>query len=108
MRSGALLLLFNPFLNFFTVVEAVCNVCFGAAHGCTGEDDACPWLADVAANVATVTAAAGGTIIVSKILPAKLANLFPKRVLDALSSVVSRVPNIFCRRVLLSQWCLML
>ena len=93
LRSGALLLVFDPFTHFFTMVDAVCDVCWGDAHGCVGVHDSCPWLAGVAANVATVTAAAGGTIIVSKILPAKLSNLFPKRVLDALSSVVSRVQN---------------
>ena len=94
MRSGALLLVFDPFSNFFTLVgSVVCDVCFGAAHGCTGIHDACPWLAAVASNAAVVAAAAGGTIAVSSILPAKISNLFPKRVLDLLSSVVSRVKD---------------
>ena len=93
MRSGALLLVFDPFMIFFTMVDAACDVCFGAAFGCDGERDSCPWMVDVAANAATVAAAAGGSIIVSKILPAKISNLFPKRVLDTLSSVVSRVQN---------------
>ena len=50
-------------------------------------------MAGIAANAAVVVAATGGSIVVSKILPPKLSNILPKRVLDLLSSVVSRVQN---------------
>ena len=93
MRYGALWLLFNPFHIFVSMADAACENCWGAAHGCAGTTADCPWVAGVAANAAAVVAAAGGSIVVSKILPAKLSNLFPKRVLDTLASVAARVTN---------------
>ena len=93
MRCGALWLLISPFSIFISLVDAACESCWGGAHGCPGITSQCPWVAGVAANAAVVVAATGGSLVVSKILPAKLSNMLPKRVLDLLSSVVSRVKN---------------
>ena len=93
LRFGALWLLVSPFSTFISLVDAACEKCWGAAYGCTGSTAHCPWVAGIAANAAVVVAATGGSIVVSKILPPKLSNILPKRVLDLLSSVVSRVQN---------------
>ena len=69
----------------------VCSVCFGNAAGCSGISSDCPWVTGVAANVATVAAAAGGVLKVASLLPPKFLRLFPRAALEALSSLVAKV-----------------
>ena len=87
--SGVLLLLF--FLAMLPSVSAVCTVCYGHADGCTGDSTACPWVTGVAANVAMVSAAAGGILKIQKLLPAKFVRLFPRSALEAFSSLLNKV-----------------
>ena len=82
-----LLLLFS----LFTPASAVCSICFGSAAGCGGDNNTCPWVTGVAANVAAVAAAAGGVLKVSSLLPPKFIRLFPRAALEALSGLVAKV-----------------
>lgn len=70
--------------------HGVCQNCFGAAQGCSGVSANCPWVSTVATNVAAMAAATGGAISVLNVLPHKILRLFPKSVLDVLSSVAAR------------------
>ena len=79
-----LIILYTPF------AYGVCQNCFGAAQGCGGNTTACPWVTTVATNVAAMAAAAGGAIKVLNVLPHKILRLFPKSILDILSSVAAR------------------
>ena len=69
---------------------AVCTTCYGQGEGCPGDGTSCPWLVGVAANVAAITAAAGGALTVSKLLPPKFVRLFPRAVLDGVSALIVR------------------
>ena len=85
---SVLLLLF-----FMHRARAVCTICFGsaAADGCVGNSGNCPWSTIVANNAGVVTAAVGGTLSVMKLLPSKVARLFPRHVLDAISALAARL-----------------
>ena len=96
--------LFHPSVPFHFVVlwlfiihvpfaQGVCHNCFGTAQGCSGTTDACPWVVGVAANVAALGAASGGALTLLTLLPSKILRLFPKSVLDVLSSVAARDPT---------------
>lgn len=69
---------------------AVCTTCYGEGQGCPGDGSTCPWLVGVAANVAAISAAVGGALTVSKLLPPKFVRLFPRAVLDGVSALVVR------------------
>ena len=69
---------------------SVCISCYGLAQGCPGDGSPCPWATGVAANIAAITAAVGGALSVSKLLPPKFARLFPRAVLDGVSALVVR------------------
>ena len=75
------------------LVGSVCEICFGggAADGCVGASDTCPWGTAIAANVAAITAGLGGTLTVAKVLPAKVTRILSKPILDAISALSSRV-----------------
>ena len=67
---------------------AVCNACWGRAHGCTGSRDSCPWVTDIAKNAASLLS--GTSLVVGALLSSKLLRLFPKTVLDAISALSLR------------------
>jgi hypothetical protein len=79
------------FLSLLPTAFGVCTNCFGNAAGCGGATASCPWIEGVAANVAIMAAATGGTLKVASLLPPKFLRLFPKAALEALSSLVAKV-----------------
>ena len=76
----------------FTIgfAEAVCTSCYGAASGCRGNPTTCPWITQVAHNVAAFSAAAGGMLVVERLLAPKYVKLFPRMVLQIISSIHCR------------------
>ena len=77
--SCALRLLF--LFSLISPIHSVCSICYGSGVGCPGDSARCPWVTDVATNVASIGAAAGGAIVIAKLLPSKICRLFPKNVL---------------------------
>ena len=74
----------------FGISDAVCTSCYGHAGGCKGSPTTCPWVMQVAQNVAAFGAAAGGMLVVERLLPPKYVKLFPRMVLQILSSIHCR------------------
>ena len=74
-------------------IRSVCTICYGSAFGCAGDPARCPWVTDVASNVASLGAAAGGAIVIAKLLPSKICRLFPKNVLQTIASLAVKLSN---------------
>ena len=58
-----------------------------------GDPTRCPWITEVANNVASIGAAAGGAIVIAKVLPAKICRLFPKNVLQTIASLAIKISS---------------
>ena len=78
----------------------VCQFCFGEASvlGCTGDMSTCPWKVGISKNAATVSAIVGGTattaiIAIGKLLPQRFRKLFPRGVLDVITTILSKPKN---------------
>ena len=77
-------------LFFLPIVTPVCTTCYGLGEGCPGDGSSCPWLEGIAANVTAIAAGAGATLSVAKLLPPKFVRLFPRSVLEGISSLIVR------------------
>ena len=77
-------------LLFLPLCGSVCTQCYGRAEGCSGDPSGCPWVTGLAANAAVISAAAGGVLSIVKLLPSKFVQLFPKAVLEGISSLCVR------------------
>lgn len=89
--SCALRLLF--LFSLISPIHSVCSICYGSGVGCPGDSARCPWVTDVATNVASIGAAAGGAIVIAKLLPSKICRLFPKNVLQTIASLAVKLSN---------------
>lgn len=67
-----------------TGVSGVCTSCWGADSDCPGNRANCPWITGVVANTAALAAGGAATLTVGRMLPTKVARLFPRAVLDIL------------------------
>ena len=74
-------------------VNSVCQHCYGAGTGCSGDGTKCPWVTQIQANASSIALAGGGALVVATLLPAKLLRLFPRFCLDAISALVSKVAS---------------
>ena len=84
--SSVLLLI----LVFLPLCDCVCTQCYGRAEGCSGNPAACPWVTGLASNAAVISAAAGGVLSIVRLLPGKFVQLFPRAVLEGISSLCVR------------------
>ena len=84
--SSVLLLI----LVFLPLCDCVCTQCYGRAEGCTGNPVTCPWVTGLASNAAVISAAAGGVLSIVRLLPGKFVKLFPRAVIEGISSLCVR------------------
>ena len=90
--SHMLLTLLILFWNI-TLGSAVCIKCHGmaVAWGCTGDKDTCPFTTGMVANVASMAAAAVGTVAVVKLLPGYINAWFGHDTLTMISGLAKKV-----------------
>ena len=81
-------------------VCGVCQTCFGqgASDGCGGSTSTCPWNTGISDNAAVVAAIVAGTaatkvISIGKLLPQRFRKLFPRSVLDLISTIYHKPKN---------------
>ena len=78
----------------------VCQICFGqgATDGCGGSSNTCPWTTGISDNAAVVTAIVAGVVTkkvisIGKLLPQRFRKLFPRSVLDLISTIYHKPKN---------------